>query len=117
MQVKGYSFIHVTSFSSISYYRNVRLISKIELEQNFQSIILDVHASANECLPHLFRFKLRSTNKYKGYPIFQIKIHKPYPDPNGGQQIRHARGLVRSNRYIHKLAPIVGYSGLPQNRV
>ena len=30
--------INVTSFSSISYYSNVRLISKIELEQNFQSI-------------------------------------------------------------------------------
>ena len=37
----------VTSFSSISYYSNVRLISKIELGQKFQSIILDVHASAN----------------------------------------------------------------------
>ena len=40
--------IYVTSFYSISYYSNVRLISKIELEQNFQSIILDIHASANE---------------------------------------------------------------------
>ena len=57
--------INVTSFSSISYYSNVRLISKLELEQNFQSIILDVHASANERPPHLFRFKLCSTNKYQ----------------------------------------------------
>ena len=48
--------INVTSFSSISYYSNVRLISKIELEQNFQSIILDVHASANERPPQLFSF-------------------------------------------------------------
>ena len=54
--------IHVTSFSRISYYSNVRLISKIELEQNFHSIILDIHASANERPPHLFHFKLRSTN-------------------------------------------------------
>ena len=45
--------LHVTSFSSISYYSNVRLISKIELEQNFQSITLHVHASANERPPLL----------------------------------------------------------------
>ena len=32
--------INVTTFSSISYYSNVRLISKIELEQNFQSITI-----------------------------------------------------------------------------
>ena len=31
--------VYVTSFSSISYYSNVRLISNIELEQNFQSIL------------------------------------------------------------------------------
>ena len=35
----GSHAVHVTSFSSISYYSYVRLISKIELEQNFQSII------------------------------------------------------------------------------
>ena len=34
---KSNSAIHVTSFSSISFYSNVRLISKLELEQNFQS--------------------------------------------------------------------------------
>ena len=56
--------IYVTSFSSTSYYSNVRLISKIELEQNLQSTILDIHASANERPPHLFYFKLRGTNKY-----------------------------------------------------
>ena len=37
----------------------------------------------------------------KGYPIFQIEIYEPYSDINGGQQIRRARGLVRSNRYIN----------------
>ena len=41
-----------------SYYRNVRLISKIELEQNFHSIILDIHASANKHPPHLFSFQV-----------------------------------------------------------
>ena len=56
--------INVTSFSSISFSSNVRLIWKIELEQNFQSTILDIHASANKRPQHLFRFKLRSTNKY-----------------------------------------------------
>ena len=35
--------INVSSFSSISYYSNVRLISKIELEQNFQPIIFNSH--------------------------------------------------------------------------
>ena len=59
------SKINVTNFSSISYYSNVRLISKIELEQNVHSIIIDIHASANKRPPHLFHFKLRSTNKYK----------------------------------------------------
>ena len=49
--------IHVTSFPSISYYSIVRLISKIELEQNFQSTILDVHASAKERPPHLSLFQ------------------------------------------------------------
>ena len=34
-------------------FHNLRLISKIELEQNFQSITLDVHASANKHPPHL----------------------------------------------------------------
>ena len=56
--------INVTNFSSISYYSKVRLISKIELEQNFHSTILDIHASANKRHPHLFHFKLCSTNKY-----------------------------------------------------
>ena len=55
---------YVTSFSSFSYYSNLRLISKIELEKNVHSIIFDIHASANERPLHLFRFKLRSTNKY-----------------------------------------------------
>ena len=61
--------INVTSFSSISYYSNVRLISKIELEQNFHSIILDIHASANERPSHLFCFKLRTMNKYSRFEL------------------------------------------------
>ena len=61
-----YGGMHVTNFSSISYHSNVRLISKIELEQNLYSIILDIHASANERPSHIFSFKLRSTNKYWG---------------------------------------------------
>ena len=47
---KQYIPMYVTSFSSISYYSNVRLISKIELERIFQSIILDIHAILNYCL-------------------------------------------------------------------
>ena len=46
--------MNVTSFSSISYYSNARF-SKIELEQNFHSIILNIHASANERPPHPFQ--------------------------------------------------------------
>ena len=118
MLKKGRVIINVTSFSSISYYSNVRLISKIELEQNLQSIKLDVHASANKHPPHLFCFKLRSTNKYKGYPIFQIEIHKPCPDLNGGKHIRRVRGLVSSNRYINEVTHLtvgsMGGSNLPE---
>ena len=44
-----YLFIYVTSFSSISYYSNVRLISKVEFEQDLQSIAWDVHASTKKC--------------------------------------------------------------------
>ena len=44
-QLSSFSGINVTSFSSISYYSNVRLISKIELEQNFLSIILYIVGS------------------------------------------------------------------------
>ena len=51
--------IYVTSFSSILHYSNVRLISKIELEQSFQSITLDVHASANERPPRPSLFQAR----------------------------------------------------------
>ena len=50
---KTSKMIYVTRFSSISYYSNVRLISKIEFEQNFQSTILDVHVSANERPLHI----------------------------------------------------------------
>ena len=43
-------YILVTSFSSIPYYSNVRLISKMYLAQNFHSITLDIHASTfNPC--------------------------------------------------------------------
>ena len=42
-----------------------------------------------------------STRDRKGYPIYQIEIHKPFPELNGGQLIRRARVLVRSNRYIY----------------
>ena len=56
------SGINVTSFSSIPYYSNERLISKIELVQDLQSIALglDVHASTNKRLFYLPSFKLRS---------------------------------------------------------
>ena len=76
-------------------------------------------------IPHIFLcFKLRNTNKYHAtwswqtrFPLWscfitcfklvfrelkQIKTHEPYPELNGGQLVRLARGLVRSNRYIHK---------------
>ena len=44
--------IYVTSFSSIPYCSNVRLISKMYLEQN--SHTLDIHTSTNKRPPHLF---------------------------------------------------------------
>ena len=47
----------VTSFYCISYYSNVRLISKLELEQNLQSTILDILASANERPPTSLRIQ------------------------------------------------------------
>ena len=50
---------HVTSFSSISYYSTMRLISKLELEQSSHSIILDIHASANERPQHTLLFVLK----------------------------------------------------------
>ena len=34
-------------------------------------------------------------------PIYQNESHKPYPELNGGQLNRRARGLVRSNRYMY----------------
>ena len=91
--------IYVTSFSGISYYSNVRWISKIELEQNFQSIKLDVHASANKCPPHLFCFKLCSTNKYNSclklsFGVVQrlSKVSNPYRSP---------RTLSRTKRWTY----------------
>ena len=66
--------IHVTSSSSIPYYSNLRLISKMYLEQNSLSITLDIHASMKEHPPHLFRFKPHSANKischFFYYPAF-----------------------------------------------
>ena len=60
--------MNVTSFSSISYYRNLRLISEIDLVRNFQSKVL---------LGKLHRLLEVSQNP-------QIKV--PYPPTNGGQQ-------------------------------
>ena len=40
--------VHVTSFSSLPYYSNMRLISKMYSEQNSHSITLDIHASTVE---------------------------------------------------------------------
>ena len=54
--------LFVTSFYSIPYYSNMRLISKMYLEQNSRSITLDIHASMNERPPHLFRFKPHRAN-------------------------------------------------------
>ena len=59
--------VYVTSFSSISYYRNVRLIFKMYSEQNSHSITLDIHASTVERPPHLFLLKLHSANKLLRY--------------------------------------------------
>ena len=61
-QLNGYC-IYVTSFSSNPYYSNVRLISKLYLEQNSRSITLDIQASTVERPPYLFRFKQHSANK------------------------------------------------------
>ena len=80
IEIQALIAIDVTSFSSISYYSNVRLVSKIELEQNFQSTILDVHASANERPPHLSLFQATQHKKYqfkiKGVKVLQV-VKKP----------------------------------------
>ena len=56
------------------------------------------HLLFNSCL----KFTLKVLHKLvKGYPIFQTKVHEPYPELNGGQ-IRCARGLSESNRYIYE---------------
>ena len=57
VQLRVKSSIYVTSFSSIPYDSNVRLISKMYLEQNNSSITLDIHASTYEHPPHLFSFQ------------------------------------------------------------
>ena len=57
----------------------MRLISKIELEQNFQSTISDVHASANERPPLL--------SGLDQLPHLEV----PYPLTNG-VQLRYASG-------------------------
>ena len=69
--------IWVTSFSSIPYYSNVRLISKMYLEQNSCSITLDFHASTNEHPPHLFLFKPHSANKISCHLFYK---HAFLPD-------------------------------------
>ena len=33
--------------------------------------------------------------------IFQIEVNEPYPELNGGQNIRRAKGPVHSIRYIY----------------
>ena len=60
----SYNGVYVTNFSSISYYSNVRLISKIELERDLQSIALEVHASTHKLPFYLPPFQLCSSNKY-----------------------------------------------------
>ena len=49
----------------------------MQLEQNFHSIILDKKS------------------------IFRIEVKEPYPELNGGQNIRRARGPAHFDRYIH----------------
>ena len=43
----SFPYMYVTSFSSIPHYGKVKLISKIELERDLQSIALEVNASIN----------------------------------------------------------------------
>ena len=90
--------INVTNFFSIPYYRSVRLISKMYLEQNSCSITLDIHASTNKRPPHLFRFKPHSANK-----VFRIEVQEPYPLSNGGQNLGPLGVLPYSDRYINTI--------------
>ena len=67
---------NVTSISSISYYSNVRLISKIELEHNFQSIKLYIHASANKTTKKTSNFCQTYLETCSKGPMFQkIKFY------------------------------------------
>ena len=69
--------VYVTSFFSIPYYSNVRLVSKIELEQDLQSIAWDVHASTNKCPLKIFYKTAPNTMNYinntKKLDLFQMK--------------------------------------------
>ena len=49
--------IHITSFSSISYYSNLRLILKMWQEHRHPFYILDIHVSTTKRPRSLFRFK------------------------------------------------------------
>ena len=114
--------INVTSFSSIPNYSNVRLISKMYLEQKSRSITLDIHGSTHKRPQRVFCFKLHSVNKISRHillksiqqqlnknlnsclnyllgvvqdwykSIFWIEVHERYPQTNRGQNNRRTRG-------------------------
>ena len=44
--------------------------------------------------------------------IIQIEVNEPYPELNGGQNIRRARGPVHTIRYIHLKALLRWENGL-----
>ena len=96
----NFQVIHVTRFSSIPYYSNVRLISKKELDY-WTKLEVTWITLFNSCL----KFSYEVVHKLnKGYPIFQTEAHEPYPELNGGQIIRHARGLsVQTVKYIFQV--------------
>ena len=76
-------------------------MSMLQQTSVFFTCFLSSYALFNFCLK--FSFEVIH-ELVKGYPKFQTKAHKTYPELNGGQ-IRRARGLSVPNRYMNYPLP------------
>ena len=76
--------INVTSFSSISYYSNLRLISKIDLVRNFQSIV-----NQKSMLVAVVHISVTSMGLYIGDWLYKLDAQINF----------HVWHILRSNKY------------------
>ena len=109
------TLIHVTSSSSMSYCSNSKYWSHKHAQSgNIHFIILDVyvewkstqnffwgvkrsiHRHLNKQLLTLVSSFHWSSTRLMKNSIFRIEVKEPYPELNGGQNIRRARGPARS---------------------